>query len=347
MSDRVRLAVVFGGRSSESGVSCLTAQSVLANVDRERYDVTPIGITTDGNWVIESADWTDIPSGELPHVRPDGEPFAWERLTEFDVVFPLLHGPWGEDGTVQGLLEMAGVRYVGAGVLASAVAMDKPFTKALLASVGLPQVPYVTVTPRQWTTEQDRVLDRIQALRLPVFVKPARAGSSSGVAKVEAWDELEAAVVAAQAFDPKVVVEAAVANKREIECGVLQQPDGTALASVVGEIRTDTSHQFYDFESKYLDGTSTNIVPADIPHSVADRVREYSVKAFEAIGGEGFARVDFFLVNDHLVVNEINTIPGFTSFSMFPLLWEASGVPYPELIDRLIRLALERPLGLR
>ena len=344
---RLRLAVVFGGRSSESGVSCLTAQSVMAHIDRERYDVTPIGITTDWRWVIEPADWTDLAPGELPYVRPDGEPFAWERLREFDVVFPLLHGPWGEDGTVQGLLEMAGVRYVGAGVLASAVAMDKPFTKALLASVGLPQVPYVAVTPRQWATERERVLDRIQALRLPVFVKPARAGSSSGVAKVDTWDDLAAAVVAAQEFDPKVLVEAAVANKREIECGVLQQPDGTALASVVGEIRTDTSHEFYDFESKYLDGTSTNIVPADIPHGVADRVREYAVKAFEAIGGEGFARVDFFLVNDHVVVNEINTIPGFTAFSMFPLLWEASGVPYAELIERLIALAAERPLGLR
>jgi D-alanine-D-alanine ligase len=343
----LKVAVVFGGQSSESGVSCLTAQSVLAHIDPRRYDVTPIGITTDGKWVIEPADWTDIPPGELPFVRPDGEPFAWERLREFDVVFPLLHGPWGEDGTVQGLFEMAGVRYVGAGVLASAVAMDKPFTKALLASVGLPQVPYVTVTPRQWASERDRVLDRIQALRLPVFVKPARAGSSSGVAKVDNWDDLEPAIVAAQAFDPKVLVEAAIASKREVECGVLQQADGTCIPSVVGEIRTDTSHSFYDFESKYLDGTSTNIVPADLPDQVAERIRDYAVKAFEAVGAEGFARVDFFLTGDQLVVNEINTIPGFTSFSMFPLLWEASGMSYAELIDHLITMAAERPLGLR
>ncbi|MFL6089187.1 MAG: D-alanine--D-alanine ligase family protein [Aeromicrobium sp.] len=347
MTQKLKVAVVFGGRSSESGVSCLTAQSVMANIDRDRYDVTPVGITTDGDWVIEPADWTDVAPGELPFVRPDSEPFAWERLREFDVVFPLLHGPWGEDGTVQGLFEMAGVRYVGAGVLASAVAMDKPFTKALLASVGLPQVPYVTVTPRQWASERDRIFDRIQALRLPVFVKPARAGSSSGVAKVDAWDDLEAAIVAAQAFDPKVLVEAAISEKREVECGVLQQADGTAVPSVVGEIRTDTSHAFYDFESKYLDGTSVNIVPADIPEVVADRIRDYAVKAFEAVGAEGFARVDFFLSGDNLVVNEINTIPGFTAFSMFPLLWKASGVPYAELIDRLITLAAERPLGLR
>jgi D-alanine-D-alanine ligase len=345
-----RVAVIFGGQSSESGVSCLTAQSVLAHIDRDRYDVTPIGITTEGAWVIEPADWTDLPAGELPAVRADGEPFAWERLRDFDAVFPLLHGPWGEDGTVQGLFEMAGVRYVGAGVLASAVAMDKPFTKAVLASVGLPQVPYVTVTPRQWVSDRARTFDRIQALGLPVFVKPARAGSSSGVAKVDRWDDLEASIVAAQVFDPKVLVEAAVANKRELECGVIQQSDGSPVASVVGEIvvREGTAHAFYDFESKYLDGTSTNIVPADISETLSARIRDYAVKAFEAVGAEGFARVDFFVTDGNkLVINEINTIPGFTAFSMFPLLWEASGVSYPELIDRLLTLALERPLGLR
>ena len=347
---KARVAVVFGGQSSESGVSCLTAQSVLAHIDHTRYDVTPVGITADGDWVIEPADWSDIPAGELPSVRADGEPFAWERLREFDVVFPLLHGPWGEDGTVQGLFEMAGVRYVGSGVLASAVAMDKPFTKAVLASVGLPQVPYVTVTPRQWASDRDRVMDRIHALGLPVFVKPARAGSSSGVAKVDAWDALESAIAAAQAFDPKVLVEAAVSHKRELECGVIQQLDGTPLASVVGEIvvNAGSAHEFYDFESKYLDGTSTNIVPADVSEILSARIRDYAVKAFEAVGGEGFARVDFFLTDGNkLVINEINTIPGFTAFSMFPLLWEAAGVPYAELIDRLLTLALDRPLGLR
>jgi len=345
VSNRVRVAVVFGGQSSESGVSCLTAQSVMANIDHERYDVTPVGITAEGRWVVEPADWEDLPAGELPQVRADREPFAWERLRDFDVVFPLLHGPWGEDGTVQGLFEMAGVRYVGAGVLTSAVAMDKPFTKAVLASVGLPQVPYVTITPRQWANDRERVLDRVNALHLPVFVKPARAGSSSGVAKVDTWAELEPAIVAAQAFDPKVVVEAAVTDKRELECGVIQQPNGTPLASVVGEVVS--SHEFYDFESKYLDGTSTNLVPADVTDTVSERIREYALKAFEALGGEGMARVDFFLSADTVVVNEVNTIPGFTAFSMFPLLWKASGVSYPELIDRLLRLAVERPVGLR
>lgn len=350
-SERLRVAVLFGGRSSEHGVSCLTARSVLQQIDRERYEVTPVGITTDGDWVIESADWPELGAGALPRVRSDRETFRWESLRDYDVVFPLLHGPWGEDGTVQGLLEMAGVRFVGAGVLASAVAMDKPFTKAVLSAAGLPQVPYVTITPNQWEHHRDRSLKRVGALGLPVFVKPARAGSSSGVTKVDAIDDLEAALAVAREFDPKVLVEAAVVNKRELEVGVMQQPDGKARASVVGEIvvKSDSAHEFYDFESKYLDGTGTNVVPAaDLSETVAARIREFAVKAFEAIGAEGYARVDFFLSgDDRIVVNEINTIPGFTAFSMFPLLWEASGVPYAELIDRLLTLAAGRPLGLR
>lgn len=349
VEDRLKVAVLFGGRSSEHGVSCLTAQSVLREIDPSRYDVTPVGITRDGDWVLEPADWPERPAGRLPEVR-FGEQFRWERLRSFDLVFPLVHGPWGEDGTVQGLLEMAGVRFVGAGVLASAVAMDKPFTKAVLSAAGLPQVPYVTVTPLQWEHERERSLQRIGALGFPVFVKPARAGSSSGVTKVSAPESVEAALAVAREFDPKVLVEKAVVNKRELEVGVIQQPDGKAIASVVGEVvvQSGSAHEFYDFESKYLDGTGTNVVPASLGETVAARIREFAVKAFEAIGGEGYARVDFFLcADDTIVVNEINTIPGFTAFSMFPLLWEASGVPYAELVDRLLTLAAERPLGLR
>lgn len=348
----LRVAVVFGGRSSEHGVSCLTARSVIQQIDRTRFDVTSVGITTAGGWVLESTDW-DLAPGTLPEVRSESEPFSWDRLREFDVVFPLVHGPWGEDGTLQGLLEMAGVRFVGAGVLSSAVAMDKPFTKAVLSAAGLPQVPYVTVTPTQWEHGRDRALQRIRALRLPVFVKPARAGSSSGVSRVDRWEDLEDALAAARVLDPKVLVEAAVTQKRELECGVIQQADGSALASVVGEIvvKDGTAggahHEFYDFESKYLDGSGTNIVPADISETVSARIQSLAVKAFEAIGGEGLARVDFFLSGDDLVVNEINTIPGFTAFSMFPLLWEASGVAYPDLVNRLLDVAVERPLGLR
>ncbi|EFQ83544.1 D-ala D-ala ligase N-terminal domain protein [Aeromicrobium marinum DSM 15272] len=346
---RPRLAVVFGGRSSEHGVSCLTAREVLAALDPDRYDVRPIGITTDGAWVEETARWDDLAPGTLPAVRADGPVFAWERLAEFDAVFPLLHGPWGEDGTVQGLLEMADIRYVGAGVLASAVSMDKPFTKTVFSAAGLPQIPYVTIRPWEWNRERSRVEARIRALGLPVFVKPARAGSSSGVAMVESWDDLDAAVVAARAFDPKVIVEAFARGKRELECGVLQGPDGRPVASVVGEITVaaESDHDFYDFEAKYLDGTSVNLVPADIPVTLSERIRTYAVQAFEAVGCEGLARVDFFLTDDGLVVNEINTMPGFTPFSMFPLLWEASGVRYEDLVDRLVRLALDRDTGLR
>ena len=346
----MRVAVIFGGRSSEHGVSCLTARGVLQQIDRERYDVTPVGITRDGRWVVESADWPQLAPDALPEVNPENQPFSWESLRDFDVVFPLLHGPWGEDGTVQGMLEMAGVRFVGAGVLASAVAMDKPFTKAVLSAAGLPQVPYVTVTPSQWEHSRERSLKRIGALGLPIFVKPARAGSSSGVTKVDSWDDLEAAIAVAREFDPKVLIEAAVSHKRELEVGVIQREDGKAVASVVGEVvvKGDRAHDFYDFESKYLDGTGTNVVPADLSETVAARIREFAVKVFEAIGAEGYARVDFFLSGeDTVLVNEVNTIPGFTAFSMFPLLWEASGVPYADLIDRLLTLAAERPLGLR
>ncbi|WP_286689452.1 D-alanine--D-alanine ligase family protein [Aeromicrobium sp. REDSEA-S38_B2] len=347
---RPRVVVLFGGRSSEHGVSCLTARNVVAVVDRERYDVLTVGITPDGRWVRDDLS-APVPASGLPEVAVDGEPFAWEELRDVDVVLPLLHGPWGEDGTVQGLLEVAGVRYVGAGVLASAVGMDKPFTKTVFAAAGLPQIPYVTILPAQWDTERDKVLARVGALGLPVFVKPARAGSSSGVTKVDDAGFLVEAVEAARKHDPKVIVEAAAVNKRELEVGVIQQPDGTPLASVVGEVRNDdTTHDFYDFEAKYLDGTSVNLVPADISDVFAARIRDYAVKAFTAIGGEGLARVDFFATDsapDGLVINEINTMPGFTSTSMFPVLWEATGISYAELVDRLLQLALRRSPGLR
>jgi D-alanine-D-alanine ligase len=347
-----RLAVIFGGRSSEHGVSCLTAREVLAVIDRDRFDVTAIGITKDGQWVHQSAIWSDLEPGVLPSVDLDAPAFDWSELSGFDVVFPLLHGPWGEDGTVQGLLEMAGVRYVGAGVLASAVGMDKPFTKTVFSAAGLPQLPYVTVQPWEWEADPARALSRIRALGLPVFVKPARAGSSSGVTRVSSWEDLEAAVRTARSFDPKVVVEASAQNAREVECAVMQDEKGMPVASVVGEIVVDAPHvhEYYDFDAKYIDGTSRNVVPTQIPESIRDRIRVYAVQAFDAIGAEGLARVDFFITDNvagGLVINEINTMPGFTPFSMFPKLWEASGVAYGELVSRLIDLALARPAGLR
>jgi len=349
---RTTIAVVFGGQSSEHGVSCLTAREVLAVIDREKYDVVPIGITSDGRWVRETARWDDLEPGSLPMVRDSMPPYSWDEVRDLDAVFPLLHGPWGEDGTIQGLFEMAGVRYVGAGVLASAVAMDKPFTKTVFAAAGLPQLPHVTILPWEWDAFRERAVARVHALGLPVFVKPARAGSSSGVTPVHSWDDLEAAVQTARTFDPKVIVESSAGGKREVECAVIQTEKGMPIASEVGEIvvRDDSDHEYYDFEAKYLDGTSTNVVPADLSETMRQRIRRYALQAFDAIGCEGLARVDFFLtdsVDGGLVINEINTMPGFTPFSMFPRLWEASGVSYPELVERLIQLALNRPIGLR
>ncbi|MFT4299048.1 MAG: D-alanine--D-alanine ligase family protein [Aeromicrobium sp.] len=345
---RIRVSLVYGGRSSEHGVSCLTAREVLSVIDATRYDVRCIGITPEGRWVEFRPGWPDLEPGRLPQVPGDAPPVPWESVAEADVVFPLLHGPWGEDGTLQGLLEMAGVRYVGAGVLASAVGMDKVFAKAIFASAGLPQVPYVPIEGATWPSDRDRVEARVRALGLPVFVKPARAGSSSGVTRVDTWDDLVPAIEEARRFDPKVLVEAGCVGAREVECGIVQGLDGAPEASVVGEVSVQhAAHAFYDFEAKYLDGTSANVVPADLPPTVSERIRTYAITAFEAIGGEGLARVDFFLDGEDLVINEINTLPGFTTSSMFPSLWEASGLPYADLVDRLLQLALARPTGLR
>ncbi len=352
-TERVRVAVVFGGRSSEHGVSCSTAREVMAVIDSSRYEVLPVGITPAGHWVEETGVWDDLAPGTLPFVRDDRPDFSWDRLRyEVDVVFPLLHGPWGEDGTIQGMLEMAGVPYVGAGVLASAVAMDKPFTKTVFSAAGLPQLPYVTILPWEWEAKRERTVARVHALDLPVFVKPARAGSSSGVTMVGDWGELDAAIEGARKLDPKVIVEAAAHGKREVECAVIQDEGGMPIASEVGEIVVDDSigHAYYDFEAKYLDGTSQNVIPADISATQRDRIRGYALQAFDAIGGEGLARVDFFLTDSvagGLVINEINTMPGFTPYSMFPKAWEASGIDYPELVERLLALALARPTGLR
>jgi D-alanine-D-alanine ligase len=366
---RPRVAVVFGGRSSEHAISCISAGSVLRAIDRTTYDVVPIGITVDGRWVLEAddPDRLAIDSGRLPSVDGTGarvvlagdptsgglmvsDPGAVPRvLGEVDVVLPLLHGPFGEDGTLQGLLELAGVPYVGSGVLASAAAMDKSVMKVLLSTAGLPVAPYVVVPDRDWPSAGTEALIRT-ALELPVFVKPARAGSSVGVSKVGTWAGLVAAVEAARVHDPKVVVEQAVAG-REIECGVLESEDGRSLeTSVCGEITVLGGHEFYDFAAKYLEVEDVTRldVPADLPDEVSARVRAMATAAFRALDCEGFARVDFFVGPDGAVtVNELNTIPGFTPVSMFPLLWAASGVPYPALVDRLVRSALRKRPGLR
>ena len=364
-----RVAIVFGGRSSEHAVSCATAASVLSVIDPEKYDVVPIGITVDGKWVLESGspERLALSAGHIPEVDANAsavvlstDPGSRELtvcesgepprvLGEVDVVFPVLHGPWGEDGTIQGLFEMAGVRYVGSGVLASAVAMDKHYAKTVLAAHALPTTAYAVVRPRDWEDDRAAVREAVHSLGYPVFVKPSRGGSSLGISKVHEPGELDDAVELAQRYDPKVLVERAVEGSRELECGILQRLDGGAEASAVAEITGYGKHEFYDFEAKYLGEEGVTLeVPADLRPEVRDDVQRLAVSAFEALGCEGLARVDFFLEHDgRLLVNEINTMPGFTPASMYPRMWAESGVDYGELVDRLLALAMSRSTGLR
>ena len=345
---RPTVAVLFGGRSTEHEVSCLSAQEVLAVIDSSKFDVRPIGITRGGDWVEETGVWSD---GETPTVRAGNTKVAWESVCRADVVFPLLHGPWGEDGTIQGLLEMAGVRFVGSGVLASALSMDKHHSKLLFSGLNLPQVRHITVMPGQWKSEPEIIESKVAELGFPVFVKPSRAGSSVGVHRVDKLAKLSAAVTGASFNDPKVIIEAGVVNGREFECGVIQTMDGETIASVVGEIviAPNSERGFYDFDSKYVDEANADIVvPADISMELSEQIRGYARQVFDSIGCEGLARVDFFLDDEAgLVVNEINTMPGFTPFSMFPKLWASTGISPQELVSELIELALARTAGLR
>ncbi|GAB3495952.1 D-alanine--D-alanine ligase family protein [Flexivirga lutea] len=362
------VAIVFGGRSSEHAVSCSTAASVLRAIDRDRFDVVPIGIAQDGRWVLVADDPEplQLTADHTPTVRGETtallstDPGAREvmvfapnepprTLTTVDVVLPLLHGPFGEDGTLQGLLELADTRYVGSGVAASAVMMDKALMKVVFSAAGLPVGPHVVITDKEWRRDKAVCLEGVRSLGMPVFVKPARAGSSVGVVKVDRPEELEQAIESARESDPKVLVEAAIAG-REVECGVLEGHGADpARASQIGEITvTGDRHTFYDFEAKYLDSDAQLSCPADLPGEVADEIRRLSVQAFDAAGCEGLARVDWFYEpGGRLMLNEINTMPGFTPSSMFPRVWAESGLDYPALITELIELALERRVGLR
>lgn len=363
-SERIRVAVVFGGRSGEHAVSCISAGSVLGHLDPELFEVTAVGITPDGAWVrvdpqvvLQKRD-RELPSvhGGAAVVLP-GDPTSASLVPldgvggslEVDVVFPLLHGPFGEDGTLQGLLELADVRYVGSGVLASAVGMDKHYMKVVLAGHGLAVGPYVVIRDREWQRDPSAAMAAVASLGWPVFVKPARAGSSMGISKVSSADGLRDAVEAARTHDPKVVVEAAVTG-RELECAVLQSRDGSApRTSEVGEVEVVRGHEFYDFAAKYLAEADVRLsCPADVPDEVADEVRRVAAVAFDAVGCEGLARVDCFYTSEGTVlVNEINTMPGFTPLSMYPRMWARSGIGYPQLIDELVELALARRTGLR
>jgi D-alanine-D-alanine ligase len=349
------VAVLFGGRSSEHEISCVTAGGIMDVVDRSVYEIVPVGITKDGAFTLQPDDPAQlaIRDGALPTVPDNGTRVAFPTspatnelvvshpdgsvtTVAVDIVFPILHGPFGEDGTVQGLLEIAGLPYVGDGVLASALAMDKHVAKAVLEHAGLRVAPWTTVLRREWAADPVDVAEAVAAHGWPLFVKPARAGSSMGVSRVDEPSQLGAAMDLAFEHDSKVIVEPRVIG-REVEVAVLEGRDGVPRTSLPGEIVVDEAG-FYDFESKYLGGDESLLCPAPLTEAQTDEIRSIGARAFEAIGGAGLARVDCFLTDDGFVVNEVNTMPGFTPLSMYPRCWAASGVTYPELVSELIEL---------
>jgi D-alanine-D-alanine ligase len=359
---KLRVGVLFGGQSSEHEVSLASARSVMSAMDPAKYEVVPVGITKRGMWLTSGDPMQTLRSGVDPDVpllgsvlapdpsgdgraeivdfSPEGGGMSARAGKPLDVIFPVLHGPYGEDGTIQGLLELSGIPYVGAGVLGSAVGMDKDAMKRIFISRGLPVVPYVCVLRSSWERDPVRTQrDVEERLDYPMFAKPANMGSSVGISKIHSPDEFASALDEAARFDRRLIIEQGI-DARECECAVLG--NDAPEASVVGEVVP--GNEFYDYRAKYVDDNSDLIIPADLPDSISDEVRRLSVEAFQAIDAAGMARVDFFVARDLSAVwlNEINTIPGFTRISMYPKLWEASGVPYPELVDRLIQLAIER-----
>jgi len=355
---RTRVVILFGGRSAEHEISCISARSVMDALDPERYEAIPIGVTKEGSWELMPEGPPALLLGEeapLPFVsEASGRDVALDQdpgskalvtsdgsRTEIDVVFPVMHGPFGEDGSIQGFLEMAGVPYVGAGVLGSAVGMDKAVQKVLFAAAGIPTVAWTVVHEREWAEDVEAVEARAEDLGYPLFAKPAALGSSVGITKVHEAAELAGAMAEALRYGRKAVLERSAEGAREIECAVLGNDD--PVASVAGEV-VPQGHEFYDYEAKYLDeGGSRLLIPAPISAGTLGEVQRLAVAGFRAIDCAGMARVDFFLEPDGGVyLNEVNTIPGFTKISMYPKLWEASGLTYPQLIDRLIELAIER-----
>lgn len=356
LARRIRVGVVFGGRSAEHEVSLVSAASVIEALDRSKYEVLPIGIAPDGRWLASGdalkllrqksaidryPEHTLVPNPARGGLVSLNQSLSAPVVYRVDVLFPVLHGPFGEDGTIQGLFELSGIPYVGDGVLGSAIGMDKVVQKQLLAQAGLPVTPAIWFTGNEYDREADSILTMIERrLRFPCFVKPANLGSSIGITKAHDRGELVAAIRAAAGYDRRIIVERAVRNAREIECSVLGNDN--PVASVPGEILP--SNEFYDYDAKYVDGASRPVIPADLPPLMALKIRTSAVEAFKVLDGAGMARVDF-LVNrktSAITINEVNTIPGFTPISMYPKLWEASGIPYPELLDRLITLAFER-----
>ncbi len=363
MTDKkLRIGLVFGGRSGEHEVSLASARSVMANLDREKYDVVPIGITKEGSWLLgtepahlmaaeqsvgeEADDGTQTTAVTLtgdPRLRRLIPVQGGEKLRDngaLDVIFPVLHGTYGEDGTLQGLLEMANVPYVGCGVLGAALGMDKEKMKIVFQAIGLPNVDYLVYRRNEWERSPETIMDAIeQRLGYPCFVKPVNLGSSVGINKAHDRVELTLAMQVAAEYDRKIIIEHGI-NCREFECAVLGNDE--PIVSVVGEVVA--SNEFYDYNAKYLDNQSQVIIPANIPQAAAEEIRRQASKAFLALDLSGLARVDFFLEKEsgQVYINEVNTLPGFTEISMYPKLWEASGLPYPQLLDRLIELAIER-----
>ncbi|WP_172956060.1 D-alanine--D-alanine ligase family protein [Rhodoluna limnophila] len=356
---KLNVVLLFGGKSSEHSISCATAAGVLSAIDRSKYHVIPVGITRQGVFVPaeDNAERWALRKGELAVVEDEGArvEFAMDgsrqlyrigidgsrsSLGAVDIVFPVLHGPFGEDGTIQGFLELAGIPYVGNGVLASAAGMDKEFTKAIFQDANIPVTPHVVIREANWMRDPESSLEAVRNLGLPVFVKPARAGSSVGVSKVKNWDDFAPAVALALEHDNKLVVEHGLVG-REVECAVLSGRDGARpRVSVAGEIVV-TGRDFYDFDAKYQDEDSVDlIIPAAMTEDQLTEMQSIARRAFEALGCQGLGRVDFFLTADGFFVNEINTMPGFTPLSMFPSLWQASGIAYSDLIDELISLGL-------
>jgi D-alanine-D-alanine ligase len=361
---KIRVVVLFGGRSGEHEVSLASANGVMDALDPDHYEVLPVGITKTGNWLFDGNPMQKLLAGndtetattplevEAELVQQSGTALVATPRTEMtgaatlasaDVIFPVLHGPHGEDGTVQGLFEVAGIPYVGSGVTGSAVGMDKGMMKALFANAGLPQLPYVVVTRHQWQNNPDRVIAGLEeTLPYPMFVKPANLGSSVGISKVRNADDLREGLTVAAGYDRRIIVEQGLDKPREIEVAVLGNDDPEA--SVAGEIVPLDKYEFYDYESKYSDGQADLRIPAPISDSAMAEVRQMAVRAFQAIDAAGLSRVDFLLDREtgRFYLNEINTMPGFTPTSMYPKLWEATGVPYGALVGKLVELAIER-----
>lgn len=353
MTSKTRVAVIYGGKSTEHSVSCVTAGAIMNNLDPQRYEIVPIAITREGTWTIGVTEGLEIKDGKLPEVEEADEltvslnPQGAGQIhnvtrgtlhAEVDVAFPALHGVNGEDGTIQGVFEMAGIPYVGPGVMASAVGMDKEFMRKLMAAEGLPVTRDVILRGRTELTEEEK-----DFLGLPVFVKPARGGSSIGVSKVSSWDELDAAIAEAAKSDDKVIVEAELIGA-EVEVGVLEYPDGKLVASVPAKLNgtEDSEEGFYGFDTKYLDNTVTATIPAPFDDDTIRSIQDLAIETFKSLNCEGLSRIDFFVTDNGPMINEINTLPGFTPISMYPQVFLASGVSYPELLDTLLATALAK-----